>query len=159
MGAGPGFWRHGRRPIPIFFPLPLLIIAGLGQDLLHPTEVLAIRGTPQAIVANFVNTRRQHMLEKSPNELLGVDGHGLRLGCAGAPISKAHLAIVDREDSAIGNSDSVNIAGEVIEDPAAALDGRFTVNDPVLLPEGFRQSYRFKLPAYPLEEEAAKQPG
>ena len=85
------------------------------------------------------------MLEKTPNELLGVDGHGLRLSCASAPIPKAHLTVVDREDSAICNSDSVNIAGEVIEDLAATLDSRFTVNDPVLFPEGFRQSYRFEL--------------
>lgn len=144
MRAGPRFWRNGRRTIPLFF-LSLLIIAGWGQDLLHLNQVFAIRGTPKAIVPNLVDTRRQHMLEKTPNELLGVDGHGLRLSCASAPIPKAHLTVVDREDSAVGNGDPVDVASQVIEDLAATLDSRFTVNDPVLFPEGFRQSYRFEL--------------
>jgi hypothetical protein len=144
MRAGPGFWLNGRRTLPLFF-LSLLIIAGLGQDLLHPNQVFAIRGTPQAIVPNLVDTRRQHMLEKTPNELLGVDGHGRRLSCASGPIPKGHLTVVDRKDSAVGNGDPVDVASQVVEDLTATLDSRFTVNDPVLFPESFRQSYRFEL--------------
>ena len=144
MRAGPGFWLNGRRTIPLFF-LSLLIIAGWGQDLSHLNQVVAIRGTPDAIVPNLVDTRRQHMLEKTPNELLGIDGHGLRFSCASAPIPKGHLTVVDRENSAVGNGDPVDVAPQVVEDLAATLDSRFTVNDPVLFPEGFRQSYRFEL--------------
>jgi hypothetical protein len=36
-------------------------------------------GTPQTIVSNFVDTSRQHMLQKTPDELLGADGHGFCL--------------------------------------------------------------------------------
>ena len=115
-------------------------------------------GTPQTIVSNFVNTGRQHMLQKTPDELLGADGHGFRLSTAGTLIPKGNLAVVDREDSAIGDGHTVNVAGQIIEDRTGALDGRFTVNNPVLLPYGFRQLYIFELPANIVEEDAAKQP-
>jgi len=126
--------------------------------MLHLTQVLAIRGTPQAIVSNFVNTRRQHMLEKTPDELLGADGHGFYLSTAGILIPKGHLTVVGRKDSAIGDGDTVNVAGEIIEDCTGAMDGRFTVDDPVLLPYGFGQMNLFELPANTVEEDAAKQP-
>jgi hypothetical protein len=43
--------------------------------MLYFREVLAVRETPQTIVADFVNTGRQHMLKKTPDEFLGADGH------------------------------------------------------------------------------------
>ncbi len=79
------------------------------------------------------------MLKKTPDELSSADGHALGFGCSGGPISEGHLAIVDREDSAVGDGHTVNVAGEVLQDFAGALDSRFTVNDPILLPEAFRQ--------------------
>jgi hypothetical protein len=78
------------------------------------------------------------MLEKTPDELLGADGHGFDISTAfGILIPKSNLTVVGSKDSAIGDGDTVNVAGEIIEDCASALDGRFTVDDPVLLPDGF----------------------
>jgi hypothetical protein len=120
-------------------------------------EVLAMCGTPQTIVSNFVNTGRQHMLQKTPDELLGADGHGLCLSTAGILIPKGHLPVVSRDYSAVGDSNPVNVAGQIIEDRTGALDGWFAVNDPLLLPYGLRQVDILKLPANTIEEEAAKQ--
>ena len=50
-----------------------------------------MRGTPQAIVADFVNTGRQHMLQETSDELLGADGHGFCLSTAGTLIPKCNL--------------------------------------------------------------------
>ena len=97
-------------------------------------EVLAIGGTPQTIVTNFVNALWQDMLEKTPDEFLGVDRHGFNLSPIGILISKANLAVVSGENSAIGDGDTVNVAAEIIQDGTRALDGRFAVDDPVLLP-------------------------
>jgi len=52
----------------------------------------------------------------------------------------------------------VNVAGQIIEDRTGAMDGRFTVDDPVFLPYGFRQMNLFELSANTGEEDAAKQP-
>jgi len=158
VGAWSGFRRRGHQHINIFFKSYLLIISGSNQDLLYFAQVLAIRGTPQAIVSNFVNTRRQHMLEKTPDELLGADGHGSCLGAAGTLIPKGHLAVIDRDDSAVGNSDTVNVASEIIEDLTGALDGRFTVDNPFLSPYGFRQVNILKSPPNTLEKDSAKSP-
>ncbi len=71
---------------------------------------------------------------------------------------KGHLTVVGRKDSAVGDGNTVNVAGEIIEDCTGALDGRFTVDDPFFLPYGFRQMNIFELSANTLEEDAAKQP-
>ena len=102
--------------------------------MLHLTQVFAIRGTPQAIVANLVKPCRQYMLEKTPNEFLVADGHDLHLSCVGAPISEGDLAVVDRDDPAVGDGDTVNVATEILQDGTGTMDSRFTVNDPVFLP-------------------------
>ena len=101
-------------------------------------QVLTMCGTPQTIVSNFVNAGRQHMLQKTPDELLGADGHGFRLSTAGTLIPKGNLAVVGRDYSAVGDGYTVNVAGEIIEDCTGALDGWFAVNDPLLLPYGLR---------------------
>ena len=98
------------------------------------------------------------MLQKTPDELLGADGHGFGLIVPGILIPKGDLAVVSRDYSAVGDGDTVNVTGEIIQDRTGALDGRFTVNDPVLLPYGFRQLNIFELPAKTVEEDAAKQP-
>ena len=98
------------------------------------------------------------MLQKTPDELFGADGHGFYLSTAGILIPKGHLTVVGRKDSAVCDGDTVNVAGEIIENYASALDGRFTVNDPFLLPYGFRQVNIFELSANTVEEDAAKQP-
>ena len=97
------------------------------------------------------------MLQKTSYELLGANGHGFCLSIPGILIPKGHLTVIDREDSAIGDGHTVNVAREIIEDLACALDGRFTVNDPVLLPYRFRQLNIFELPAKTAKEDATKQ--
>ena len=42
--------------------------------MLYFREVLAMRGTPQTIVSNFVNTSRQHMLQKTSHEFENIEG-------------------------------------------------------------------------------------
>ena len=80
------------------------------------------------------------------------------MSTAGTLIPKSHLTVVGRNDSAVGDGYTVNVAGEIIEDCVGALDGRFTVDDPFLSPYGFRQVNIFELSANTVEEDAAKQP-
>ena len=120
-------------------------------------QVLAMRGTPQAIVTNFVNTCRQHVLQETPDELLGTDGHGLYLRTAGILISKGDFPVVGRDYSAVGDGYTMNVAGEIIEDRTGALDSWLAVNDPFFLLYGFRQVNILKLPANAVKKAAAKQ--
>jgi hypothetical protein len=117
-----------------------------------------MRRTPQTIVANLVNSGWQHMLQKTPDELGSADGHGLGLGWAVATRPKGHLTLVDRQETAVGDGHPVNVAAQVLQDSAGTLDRRFTVNDPVLLPETVGQVNLGKSLANPVQEETAKQP-
>jgi hypothetical protein len=80
------------------------------------------------------------------------------LSGAGVPIPKGDLSVVGRDDSAVGDGDTVNVPGKIVEDFGCALDSRFAVNDPVLLPYGFRQLNVHELPANTVKEDATKQP-
>ena len=124
--------------------------------MLYFREVLAMCGTPQTIVANFVNSGRQHMLQKTPDEFLGADGHGFRLSTAGTLIPKGNLAVVSRDYSAVGDGYTVNVAGQIIEDCTSASDGRFRMSDPFLLPYVSRQVNVLKSPFNTLTEAFTK---
>ena len=64
------------------------------------------------------------MLKKTPDELPGADGHGFDISTAfGILIPKGHLAIIDRDDSAVGDGYTVNVAGQIIKDCTSAMDG------------------------------------
>ena len=84
--------------------------------------MLTIGGAPQAIVANLVKALRQHVLEKASNEFLSKDGHRFGQITVGIFIPKGHLSIVDREDSAVGDGDPVNVAAQIVENLPGALD-------------------------------------
>ena len=120
-------------------------------------EVLAIRGTPQAIVANFVNAGRQHVLQKTADELLGADGHGFLLRNAGTLVSEGNLAVVGRDYPTVGDGYTVNVAGQIVEDCTGTLNSRFTVNDPVLLPHVSRQANVLESPFDTLTKALTKQ--
>ena len=97
------------------------------------------------------------MLQKTPDELFGVDNHSLDISTAfGILIPKSHITIVDRKDSAVGDGDSVNVAGQIIKDCTSAMDGWFTVDDPFFLPYGFRKVNLFELSANTGEKDTAK---
>ena len=51
----------------------------------------------------------------------------------------------------------VSIAGKIIEDSTGSMDSRFTMNNPVFLPYGFRQVNLFELSANTGKEDTSKQ--
>ena len=95
--------------------------------------------TPEAVVTHLVDPAREDMLEETPKEFVGVESHGSRFRRAGIPVSKGHSAVFDRENTAVGDGDTMDVAAKILQDFLRALDGRFTVNHPVLLPQGQRQ--------------------
>jgi hypothetical protein len=44
----------------------------------------------------------QHMLQKAPDELMGEKRHGFPTLVLGVLVAKAHLAVIDREETGIG---------------------------------------------------------
>ena len=50
---------------------------------------------------------------------------------------KRYIAVPDIEDSVVADSDPVGISAEVLKDPFGAIEGRFAIDNPLLLIELF----------------------
>jgi len=92
-------------------------------------------GTPQAIVPDFVEPLGQHMLQQAADELGGRQGHGLPAMISGVLVAEADLAVLDREQTAIGQRNPVDIPAQVVQDLLRALEGGFAVDDPSFGPD------------------------
>ena len=74
------------------------------------------------------------MLEEAADELLGRQGGSLLLLGFPILIAKSDLAVFEFEDAVVAQGHAEDIGGEIFESRLAAAD-RFTINDPILLPD------------------------
>ena len=85
-----------------------------------------------AVVADLLESPRQHMHEEAANELLVRKGHLL----AGITVTVVLVPERDRvichvRDAAIGNGDSMSVASKIIDGIAASVHGFLDVGAPV----------------------------
>jgi hypothetical protein len=76
-------------------------------------------------------------MKKEPSdELVSLERHGLLtvVVCIISP-SKGNIAVLDGEDAVIADRDPVSISAEVLKDPLGAIEGRFAIDDPLLMVE------------------------
>jgi hypothetical protein len=117
-------------------------------------------GTPQPIVADFVEPLGQPMLQKAPDELGGGQRHGFPTVVLGVLVAKAHRAIIDAEETGVGQRETVDRSAQVVQDFLRALHSRFAVDHPPLGPDhlghdqlrAFLAPQREKQPAKELRE-------
>jgi hypothetical protein len=89
--------------------------------------------------------RRQYMKKESPDKFIGLQRHGFLTVTVGiiSP-EKRNMAVPVGEDAVIADGDSMGIPAEVLKDPLGAIEGRFAIDDPLLMikmsPEGFEGS-------------------
>ena len=79
----------------------------------------------------------QHMLQKAPDELMGGHRHGFPTLVLGGLGAKAHLAVIDREETGIGERDAVDLSAQVVQDCLWAVYRRFAVDHPPLVQSAF----------------------
>jgi hypothetical protein len=108
----------------------------------EPVEIVAASGMPKAEVADFVEARWEHVLEKTPDELIGVEVHGVPLESFAVLVAEADSAVVDGEDSVIGDGMPEDVAGEVLQDTISTFDGGFDKAAPLLRIPGDGSVYR-----------------
>jgi hypothetical protein len=94
-----------------------------------------VSGIPDPVVTDFVSSAWKDVLQESSNELDGRQGHNSPLPLAGFLITESDLPVVDSDQSTVGESDPVEIATEVLQDPLGSLPGWATVNPPPLPPD------------------------
>ena len=74
------------------------------------------------------------MLEETANELHARQRHVMDLLSLVIAISESNRGAIDRFQAAVGDGDTENVAGEIVQDLFTAA-GMFGVNDPVFLPK------------------------
>ncbi len=104
------------------------------QPELELVQEGAMDGAPQPIVPDVVEPLGQHVLQKAPDELVGGQRHGLPALVLSILRAEADVAVLDREQTAIGQRDPVDIPAHVVQDLLRALQGRFAGDDPPLGP-------------------------
>ena len=81
-------------------------------------------------------TRGQYMKKEPPDKFIGLQRHGFLTVPVGiiSP-EERNMAIPDSEDAIIADGDSMGISAEVLKNPFGAIEGRFAVDDPLLVVE------------------------
>jgi Phage integrase, N-terminal SAM-like domain len=99
------------------------------QPKLQLVQEGTMDGTPQPIVPDVVEPLGQHVLQETPDALVGGSCHHFPALVLGVRVAEAHLIVLGREDTAIGQGDPMDISAEVVQDQLRALHGRFAVDD------------------------------
>lgn len=87
----------------------------------------------KAEVAHAVETRGQQMQEKSPNELVRMKARDLFTLSTVTPIilpSESDLVVIDGDDAAVGDGDTMGVSTEIGEHLVRTAERRLCIYDP-----------------------------
>jgi hypothetical protein len=79
------------------------------QPELQVVQKMTMDGTPQTIVPDCVESLGQHVRQETPDALVGGSCHHLPALVLGVLVAEAHLTVLGREDTAIGQGDPLDI--------------------------------------------------
>ena len=75
---------------------------------------------------------RQDVQQETSDELVGIHSKEFDLVVVGSVlVGEGHLAVVDREDAVIGDSDPMGVAAEIAEELFRTGERRLCIDDPV----------------------------
>lgn len=75
------------------------------------------------------------MLQEPADKLLRLQRHRPAGRFADPPVPEDNPTVVDRDDPAVGDGDTMHVPSEVIEHTIGPLDRGLAVHDPALLPD------------------------
>ena len=91
----------------------------------------AIAVAEETVVADALKAIRQEMQEKTSNELLGRQRHGLMSIVVPVILPvKTNLIVVDVNQAIVGKGNAMGIAADVVEHLSRPAERRFGVDDP-----------------------------
>ena len=93
-------------------------------------------GTEEAVVADFMESRREDVLEKPAYKFVGDERHTSPAVVSGVLVAERNVSVIDGEYSAIGYGGAMDVAREILKHPLRSLDTGLGVGDPGLFPDG-----------------------
>ena len=102
----------------------------------HSDIFLTCSVCQQTEVAYLDETVRQYMEKEASYELGGLESHDLfLLAISIITPDKGNRAVPECEDALIADGDPVSVPAEVLQDTLRAMEGRFAIDDPLLMIE------------------------
>ncbi len=95
------------------------------------------------------------MLKKPTDELAGLQRHGFPECISGILVAEGDVVVGEALDAVVGDSDAVNVAGEVADDLFGLLKDRLAVDDPGFFPKLPRQGQLWESLFQPEEKAGA----
>jgi hypothetical protein len=109
--ASPEGWTPGGGWLALWFRGGRRGVGGVpGQPALELVPQGPMEWTPQPIVADLVESLGSHVRQEAANKLLGGQGHGVPTMVLGVLVAEADVAVLDRDHTAIGQGDPVDIS-------------------------------------------------
>src|SRR5271165_352211 len=103
-------------------------------------------GMPQAEVTDFVEAARQHMLEEAANKLVAAETTGMSAASLAVLVLDRDRLVVEADDPGVGESDTEDVAGEVVEHRLFAIAPGADVKHPAFAPDRVRDDEIRALP-------------
>ena len=108
-------------------------------------RIAALRVSQKSEVADLDETGRQHMDEKPPDKLDGVQRHEFGLVAVGrVSPAESDPAILHGNQSSVGNSNPVGVAGQVLKDLFGSAKWLLNMDYPVLVVELVKEAIEFR---------------
>jgi hypothetical protein len=85
----------------------------------------------QSEVTDADEASRQHVKQKSPNEVGSLEGEPLGGATLSISIAKGHLAVLEGEEAFVADGDAVGVAAQVAQDLCGARQRRLGIDDPL----------------------------
>lgn len=99
-------------------------------------------------VSNANEARRKQVEQEAAQKLIHRKGHrSLSIAVRGVPPTEGDVVVGQREESMVGDGNSMCIAAEVAQNMLGTAEGPFTVDDPIVaveLPDERMESLRFR---------------
>ena len=78
-------------------------------------EQVTVVGAEQAVVTDFDEAWREHVLEEAANELCSSDGAVLELLAGGFFKSESDVAVLQFAQAVVADGDAKDVRGEILE--------------------------------------------
>ena len=105
-----------------------------GEEFACARDVADTRGIgEQTVVTDAMESTGEHMDEEAADKLEGWERHDLGLVAAGAAVIlpfESHAGLVEGNETAVGDGDTVGVAGQIGQHRLGAAEGALGVDDP-----------------------------
>jgi hypothetical protein len=97
-------------------------------------EAMTLTGAKETVIADFLKTLGQDVLQEATDKLLGREGATFPVAGSPVTVTERHLPVLKFKDTPVGEGDPKDIGGQILESGLTCPD-RLAVNDPLLPPD------------------------